>query len=342
MAVLCLSLAPMKAQVQFKVNLPQKENTNVSPIFREKIDSYATQINAIIQEQKAKMEIEIKDVNAKLENNSISKETADQEKAKIADKYSEIIDTKINDLGFDIDDVVGKQVRYSLLNEDANSEQELKEKLIKRYKAARSITTYMSYGAMALTDVEENSNLDLHKSFSNNFEIGFKLNYQLSQTSPWAIVSGLGFSWRTLRLNDDYYFSHNNNTEPIITQYGKNLDRSKLRTGYIMVPLGLQYNFSKVKTVAGDIQYRPYYNGVKLGANVYGGVRMATNNIVKGDGVKYRNKENYDVNPFVYGAQITLGYNDWSLFVKKDFSNYFDNNYFNKTKMLQFGISYNL
>ena len=46
-----------------------------------------------------------------------------------------------------------------------------------------------------------------------------------------------------------------------------------------------------------DIQYRSYYTGFKIGANVYGGVKMSTNNIVKGNDGETRDRGNYQVNP---------------------------------------------
>ena len=336
---LCLIVAKTNAQINLKINIPQKETTSVSPIVKEKIDTYANEINTIIQAEKVKMEVEIEAVNAKVNEGKLSQTEGSQQKAAIADRYSAAIDDKITALGFDLDDVVSKQVRYSLLNVDANSEKELKEKLIKRYKAARSITSYISYGAMIL-DKSSNESLENHKGFANNLEVGLKLNYQFSQSSPWALTSGIALSWRTLRMQDNYYFTNVNTGGTIVAQEAKNLDKSKLRTGYIMIPLGFQYNFSELKTIAEDITYRPYYKGLKLGANVYGGVRMGTNNIVKGDEMNFRNKAFYDVAPFVYGAQVTLGYNSWSLFVKRDFNDYFKNDNFNNAKMLQFGLSY--
>jgi len=212
--------------------------------------------------------------------------------------------------------------------------------LIKKYKATRSVNLYLAYGAMTFSNDQPKNLVDLHKGYSNNLEFGMKFNYQLSAQSPWAIISGFGFSWRTLRLEDDYMFTKNEAREVIVTQSAVDLDKSKLRTGYIMVPLGLQFNFSPLKTVGENIKYRNYYKGAKLGANVYGGVRMSSNNIIKGEHTNTRKRDNYGVNPYVYGAQITLGYNNWNLFVKKDFSNYFDNAQFNNTKMLQFGISH--
>jgi hypothetical protein len=55
-----------------------------------------------------------------------------------------------------------------------------------------------------------------------------------------------------------------------------------------------------------DVQYRRFYKGFKVGANVYGGVRMSTNNIIEGNDGELRNRENYQVNPYIYGAQFTF------------------------------------
>ena len=69
---------------------------------------------------------------------------------------------------------------------------------------------------------------------------------------------------------------------------------------------------------------------------------MSTNNIVKGDDKNIRDRSNYQVNPFVYGAQITLSYNSFSVFVKKDFSNFFKDSYFKNDKALIFGLAIGL
>ena len=59
---------------------------------------------------------------------------------------------RIEELGFDLDDVIQKQVRYSLLNTDVTSKEELKEKLLKNSVPAEAFTGYFSYGIMTLTN----------------------------------------------------------------------------------------------------------------------------------------------------------------------------------------------
>lgn len=333
--MLCLVATSINAQRKsLSLNLQSKEDTTVSPIVKEKVEEYAAKINAIIQEEKKQMETELKFLQEK----NLDKADFDKQKAQIADTYSQKIDEKIEALGFDLDQVIQKQVRYSLLNSDVTSNEELKEKLLRKFRPKKSFDGYVSYGIMTLTNDKPDNDLDKNLGYANNLEFGLKFNYQFSRTSPWGLTSGLGFSWRTVRTDNNMIFAKQNG-DVFLTKYEGSLDKAKLRTGYVMVPLGLQYNFSKLKSAGMDVQYRPYLGGLRVGANVYGGIKMATNNIVKGNSQGFRDKSNYQVNPFVYGAQLTLSYGTYSLFVKKDFSNFFKDSYFQNDKALVFGVA---
>jgi len=335
MGFVCLFSASAYSQRSLKISLSSKKETEVSPIVKEKVEEYAAKINTIIQEEKKLMEADLLVLQVK----NLDKATFDKEKAQIADRYSEKIDQRIEALGFDLDNVIQKQVKYSLLNTDVTSNEELKAKLLKKFRPARSVTGYFSYGIMTLTNDLPDNELDKNIGYANNLEFGLKLHYQLSRTSPWAVTSGLGFSWRTVRTDNNMIFARNAENSIFLEKYSGNLDKNKLRTGYIMVPLGIQYNFSKIKNAGMDIQYRNCYEGFKVGANVYGGVQMSTNNIIKGNDAELRNRGNYQVNPYVYGAQFTVSYDNISVFVKKDFSNYFKDSYFKNDKALVFGVS---
>ncbi|WP_337040209.1 hypothetical protein [Elizabethkingia anophelis] len=70
--VLCLFSNSYFAQKTFKLNFPSKEDTAVSPIVKENIEQYARQINTIIQEEKIKMENEIKKATQEAEQNGLS------------------------------------------------------------------------------------------------------------------------------------------------------------------------------------------------------------------------------------------------------------------------------
>ncbi|MCU7617331.1 PorT family protein [Chryseobacterium sp. PBS4-4] len=336
--MLCLVATSVNAQKRLKLNLQSKENTEVSPIVKEKVDEYAKKIDAIIQEEKKLMEAEL----LILQSKNLEKTEFDKQKAEVANRYSEKIDQRIEALGFDLDTVIQKQVKYSLLNSDVTSNEELKAKLLKKFRATKDFTGYFTYGIMTLTNDKADNDLDKNLGYANNLEFGLKFNYQFNRTSPWGLISGIGFSWRTVRLDNNMIFAKDSNADVYVANYQGNTDKSKLRTGYIIVPLGLQYNFSKLKNAGMDIQYRPYSDGFRIAANMYGGVKMSTNNIVSGDREDFRDRGNYKVNPFVYGAQFTVSYDNISLFVKKDFSNFYKDSYFQNDKALVFGIGIGL
>ncbi len=336
--MLCLVATSMNAQKRLKLNLQSKEDTEVSPIVKEKVDEYAKKIDTIIQEEKKLMEAEL----LILQSKNLDKTEFDKQKAEVADRYSEKIDQRIEALGFDLDMVIQKQVKYSLLNSDVTSNEELKAKLLKKFRPTKDISGYFTYGIMMLTNDKPDNDLDKNLGYANNLEFGLKFNYQFNRTSPWGLISGIGFSWRTVRLDNNMLFAKDSNADVYVANYQGNTDKSKLRTGYVIVPLGLQYNFSKLKNAGMDIQYRPYSDGFRIAANMYGGVKMSSNNIVSGDREDFRDRGNYKVNPFVYGAQFTVSYDNISLFVKKDFSNFFKDSYFQNDKALVFGIGIGL
>ncbi|MCS3530405.1 PorT family protein [Chryseobacterium sp. JUb7] len=335
MGFVCLVSTSVYAQRKPLLNLQSKEDTEVSPIVKEKVDEYAKKIDAIIQEEKKMMEAELLTLQAK----NLDKAEFDKQKSMIADRFSEKIDQRIEDLGFDLDTVIQKQVRYSLLNSDVTSNEELKANLLKKFRPTKDLSGYISYGIMTLTNNKTDNTLDKNLKYAGNFEFGLKFNYQFSRTSPLGLITGIGFSWRTLSIDNNMYFSKDANSDVVLANYEKGLEKSKLRTGYIVVPLGLQYNFSRLKNAGMDIQYRDYQKGFKVGANVYGGVKMSTNNIVKGEGISDRERSNYEVSPFIYGGQFTVSYNDFSIFVKKDFGNFFKSGNFENDKALIFGAS---
>lgn len=310
----------------------------MSPVVKQKVEEFAAKINEVIQEEKLLMERDLK----LLEAQNLSTRVLDHQKKQIADAYSEKIDARINALGFDLDALIEKQVRYSLLNNDATSEAEIRKQLLLKFRATKNFTGYYSYGVLGLTNNLPDNELDKNIGYSNNIEFGLKFNYQLSRTSPWGITSGLGFSWRTLRLDNDMIFLKAEDQNISIAKYPGEIEKSKLRTGYIMVPLGMQYNFSKLQNAGMDVQYRSYSKGLRVAANMYAGVKMSSNNIVKGTAENYRERANYDVNPLIYGAQITFSYNDFSIFVKKDFSNFFKQGSFNNDKALVVGLAMGL
>ena len=334
--MLCLFATSTFAQniaIDFNKNADQDK---VSPKVREKMDEFQLKIREIVTIEKTKLDEAISAVDKDLAANKISSAEAQEKKQMLAEQSSEVINDKIQAVNFDLDDLIKKQVAFSILNDD-EGKIPTKEDIRKKYRATHTLSGFAGYGVMGFTE-KENQKLDNHLGFANNFELGLTYDKQFSSTSPWTFKSGLYLSWRTLRLDDNYKFVRNADGATDLVLSDSELDKSKLRGTYLTLPIGLRYSFGKLVTVE-DFTYHKA-SKFSITGNVYGGVKISNNNILKGDDVKQSDKKDYNLNPFVYGAQINFGYESWNVFVRKEFSNYFDKNTFDDRKMFQVGINY--
>ena len=334
--MLCLFATTAFAQ-NIAIDFNKKaDQDKVSPKVREKMDEFQLKIREIVTSEKSRLDLAISAVDKDLAANKITSVQAQEKKTELAEESSDIINEKIQAVNFDLDDLIKKQVAFSILNGDEGKIPEPVD-LRKKYRATHTLSPNIGYGIMGFTN-KENVELDQHLSFSNNFEIGMSYDRQLNSSSPWVFKSGLNLSWRTLKLDDNYKFVRNSDGETDLELHPNQLSKSKLRATYLIIPVGMRYQFGK-KVTKDDFTYYES-NRLSISGNVYGGVKISNNNIQKGDDLKIRDKKDYNLNPFIYGAQVTFGYGSWNVYFRKEFSNYFDKNTFDDRKMFQVGINY--
>jgi hypothetical protein len=325
-------------QVKLDFNKNKEPDERVSPLYKEETEQYAIEIREIVIREKLAMEAEISKVDDDLKNGNISDSLAGNLKADIALRFSERIDSGIGNLKFDLDEAVKKQVQYSIMNTDVEKLKEEQAEEEWHYKPQNELGGYLSYGMISLPD-DDNAALNDHLSYSSGIDFGFLYHRQFSETSPFVLMTGAYLSWRTIRFDDDYLISRNDEGNVDLYPYAKKLDKSKLRATYIMVPVGIKYSFNSLKT-KNDESYRDPDDGIAVTANLYGGFRISSNNIVDGEDVDYRDKKtNYKLNDFAYGAQFTLSIDDWNFFVRQELSPYFKDGTFDDRRMLQFGVN---
>jgi len=340
--MLCLLAAASFGQT-IKIDFNENEDVEerVSPRVREKVEQYAIEIREIVIQEKLAMESEVSKVDEDLENGLISDSLAGNLKADIALRFSERINSGIENLKFDLDEIIKQQVQYSIMNTDVEKLKEEQKSKVEEwhYKPKNEMTGYLSYGMITLSD-SDNQKLNDHLAYSSGIDFGFLYHRQFSQTSPFVFLTGAYLSWRTIRFDDNYFLTRNSEGLVDLNQYEHNLDKSKLRATYIMIPLGIKYSTAGLKT-KNEETYRNPDKGIGIAANVYGGFRISTNHIVEGREVDYRDKKtNYELNNFAYGGQLTLSIYNWNFFVRQEFSPYFNDGTFDDRKMLQFGINF--
>lgn len=341
LGMLCLIVTQIQAQV-IKIDFDSNNeivDDNISPIVREKIDKYAIEIREIVIEKKLDMKEEIDQVDLDLNEGKINEEEADILKSAISIRFSDKINSDIETLEFDLDEIIKQQVKYSVLNTDVHEFQKKKSKP-KGYSRANHVSGYLAYGMISLPN-SDNQKLNDHIGYSSGIDLGLIYNRQFSKTSPFVFKSGAYLSWRTLRFEDNYLISRDNNGVVDLVQHDGNLKKSKLRATYLMFPIGVKYSTSKIRTDKIGESYRNPDKGFGITANVYGGFKLSNNNIVKGDNISFRHrKTDLNLNGFVYGAQLTMSVFNTNFFVRQEFSPYFKSNTFDDRKLLQFGINF--
>jgi len=335
--MLCFFATPVLAQsIGIDFN-KMGDQDKVSPKVREKMDEFQLQIKEIVNEEKAKLDASIQTIDQDVAAGKITKAQAEETKIQLAEASSEIINDRIQKVNFDLDDLIKKQVAFAILNGNDVDAIPTLEDLKKKHRATHNLTGYIGYGFMGFTE-KTDEQLDDRLGFANNFELGLTYTKQFNKDSPWSLKSGMIFSWRTTRLDDDYKFVRGTDGNTTITHSEMSLDKSKLRGSYLIVPLGLQYTFGNKVSIEDFTYYKE--KDLAITANVYGGVKLSNNNIVKGDDISQRDKKDYNLNPFVYGAQLTFKINSVNIYARKEFSNYFDKNTFDDRKMFQVGINF--
>lgn len=144
--------------------------------------------------------------------------------------------------------------------------------------------------------------MSLHSSKSSNFNINFA-QLSLGLSRHIGLVTGLGLNW------NNYRFDGNNNilkgTNGIIEELdpGVMLEKSKLATIYLNLPLLLEVQIpadnSHLNIAAGPI------GAVKLGSH---------SKMVYQDGQKIKSNGDFSLNMLRYGATARVGFSNFQLY----------------------------
>jgi hypothetical protein len=135
--------------------------------------------------------------------------------------------------------------------------------------------------------------------------------------------------YNNLRATDNRYFEKNGAQTDLLTS-SVHLDESRFRNVYIMVPMHLEFDFTK-KEIRDDADYFRTHKSWRVGLGGYAGFRIKSKQILcfddaNGNGVEQKTKGNYNVNDFNYGLSTYVGYESTSLYLKYDLQPLFENN----------------
>lgn len=144
--------------------------------------------------------------------------------------------------------------------------------------------------------------MNLHSGKSNNFNLNFS-QLSLGITRRIGLVTGLGLNW------NNYRFDGNNNIQKGTTGIieildpGANLEKSKLTTLYLNLPLLL------------EIQIPADHSHINLAAGPLGAVKLHSHSkMVYEDGDKVKSDDDFSLNMLRYGATARIGYENFQIY----------------------------
>jgi len=159
--------------------------------------------------------------------------------------------------------------------------------------------------------------MDLNQNKS--FEIGINiLRYSIGLQKDKrniGLVTGLGWTYNDYRFSNAYTIENDNGLVKPIVLEKTGLSKSKLSTTYLTVPLMLEFQIP-----VNGRDKKLYFSG-----GVIGGLKVGSHTKVKIDGSKSKDRGDFNINPFRYGATARFGYKGINLFGTYYFSTFFKN-----------------
>ncbi|WP_353083932.1 hypothetical protein [Flavobacterium sp.] len=327
--------------------------------FESKAKAIAEKITYITVNEKAKLKIEVEEVNLQLEKGTITREQADQKKIKLAQECANIIENKTALNQLELKGIVQEHVDEMIRGYDVKLN--LHDSVIyngKKNKITAKIidSTYIDVNGVKKKFVDRKTNNE--KRTTSQFVFAFGLNnlvtegkvsgsdyrYFGSHFYEWGITYksrllkkenllhlkyGFSVMYNNIRPTDNRIFNKNGGQTNL--EYSPNeLSDSRFKNVYLVVPLHFEFDFSKNKIIKGMSKFQTQ-KSIRFGLGGYAGLRLKSKqyqlfNDGNGHEVEVMQKGDYNVNDFIYGVSSYVGYRDISLYVKYDLNPMFKNN----------------
>lgn len=190
--------------------------------------------------------------------------------------------------------------------DSAKTEVKSKTKFSFQFNVARfdlGLSTYTDKGSFTLSPANSYLERETWKSSNFGFEF-FQMGYRFNEY--FKIYTGAGFDWNHMRLKQNITFQKD---KPALSYVTESVDFKKNRfsSQYLRIPLSFQLRTKDDKK--GD--KLNFVFGPEIGFLLNGKVKQ-----VSKENGKDKFKDDYNINPFRYGAFARLGYGGTGVYVK--------------------------
>ena len=327
--------------------------------FEKRAKAIANQIKKITDNEKNALKKEVDSIDKEVVNGMLSKEKAEELKLKKAQVHADNIEKKVaieegklNQLVQDkVDGKVEEENKTKrepttlTLEDDGNvsigtSDTEIGLTSFKIYHGQRDKDNRQSkrttsqfvfaLGANNLVTDKQVANSDFKYWGSHFYEWGLTFNTRiLKNDNLLHFKYGLSLMYNNLRPTDDRYFVKNGAQTDLVTS-SVHLEESRFRNVYVMLPLHLEFDFTK-KEIRDGADFFRTHKSWRIGLGGYAGFRVKSKQILcfddaVGNDVQQKTKGNFNVNDFNYGLSTYVGYKATSLYLKYDLQPLFENN----------------
>jgi hypothetical protein len=306
--------------------------------FEQKAKEIAVQIKTITEEEKRALKAEVEALDKAVELGKMTKEEAATSKAKIAEERAKNIETKIAEQEKALRELVNGNVNEEKPNDSLNKisfsiDGRLKSKNFDKNKSENKTTSQFVFAAGYNNLVTDNAvaNSQFGYGRSGFYEWGITWNTRLSKNSNLIHLKyGVGFMYNQLHATNNRVFDDiNNQTVLVDAGVETKANRTYFRNVYFVVPMHLEFDFSKTKVV-NDKKIFKSHTGARFGIGGFVGVNTNSKQFIQyeqnGYRIREKQKGDFNVNDFTYGLSTYIGYKDASLYLKYDLNPIFKNN----------------
>lgn len=316
--------------------------------FETRAKAIAQNIETITKEEKDALKSEVEAVNKLLDNNEITQEQADARKEAYATIRANNIETKVTAEEAKLTDLVKEKVegKVSSGNESQqfgifwksnrvqSEDEKQKQDSIYTTRSDRRTTSQLVLATGFNNTVNDGdlgtlNDSDFKFNKSQFYEWGITFNSRLAKNSNLLHAKyGLSLMYNNLRATDNRSFVVNGD-QTYLVENPINLKESRLRNVYLVLPLHLEFDFTK-KKIDGDKVYFRSHESFRFGIGGYAGAHLKSKQILRYEvddrKVKERTKGDFNANNFIYGLSAYVGYGQVSLYAKYDLSPVFKDN----------------
>jgi hypothetical protein len=163
---------------------------------------------------------------------------------------------------------------------------------------------YTGYSTANFMDLNHNKSMEVNINL-------FKLSFGLQKhNNKIGMVTGLGLNFNDYRFSNPFTIKNENGYVVPVPITEPNLEKTKLSTGYLTVPLLLEFQLPKT-------------SGLWVNFGLIGGIKMGSHTKVKIDGTKTKDHDDFNISPFRGGGTARIGYKGVSIFGTYYFTSFF-------------------